>query len=55
MPEISVGSHGGMDSALRRFKKRVERGGVFSGVRGREFYEKPSERKKEYSQRKTVS
>ena len=46
MPGISVRGNESIDSALRRFKKQVERGGVFSEVRKREFYEKPSERKK---------
>lgn len=46
MPGIFVGSNESIDSALRRFKKQVERGGVLSEVRKREFYEKPSERKK---------
>ncbi|HEX3033919.1 MAG TPA: 30S ribosomal protein S21 [Thermodesulfobacteriota bacterium] len=46
MPGIFVGSNESIDSALRRFKKQVERGGVLSEVRKREFYEKPSDRKK---------
>ena len=46
MPGIVVGSNENIDSALRRFKKQVEKGGILSEVRKREFYEKPSERKK---------
>jgi len=46
MPGIVVGSNESIDSALRRFKKQVEKGGILSEVRKREFYEKPSERKK---------
>jgi small subunit ribosomal protein S21 len=46
MPGISVGNNESIDSALRRFKKQVERGGVLSEARKREYYEKPSERKK---------
>ena len=46
MPGIVVGSNEKIDSALRRFKKQVEKGGILSEVRKREFYEKPSERKK---------
>ncbi len=46
MPGIVVGSNESIDSVLRRFKKQVERGGILSEVRKREFYEKPSERKK---------
>ena len=46
MPGIVVGSNESIDSALRRFKKQVEKGGILTEVRKREFYEKPSERKK---------
>ncbi len=46
MPGIVVGSNESIDSALRRFKKQIEKGGVLSEVRKREHYEKPSERKK---------
>ncbi|MGQ0794142.1 MAG: 30S ribosomal protein S21 [Deltaproteobacteria bacterium] len=46
MPGIVVGSNESIDSALKRFKKQVEKGGVLSELRKREFYEKPSERKK---------
>ncbi len=46
MPGIVVGNNESIDSALKRFKKQVEKGGVLSEVRKREFYEKPSERKK---------
>ena len=49
MPGIVVGSNESIDSALRRFKKQVERGGILSEVRKREFYEKPSEKKKKRS------
>ena len=46
MPGISVGNNESIDSALRRFKKQVEKGGILSEARKREHYEKPSERKK---------
>ena len=46
MPGIIVGSNESIDSALRRFKKQVERGGVLSEVKRREYFEKPSEKKK---------
>ncbi|MGI9558268.1 MAG: 30S ribosomal protein S21 [Thermodesulfobacteriota bacterium] len=46
MPGIVVGSSESIDSALKRFKKQVERAGVLSEVRKREFYEKPSQRRK---------
>ena len=34
------------ESALRRFKKAVEKAGVLSEIRKREHYEKPSVKKK---------
>lgn len=46
MPGIFVGSNESIDSALKRFKKQVEKAGVLSEVRRREYYEKPSEKKK---------
>ncbi len=46
MPGIVVGNNESIDSALKRFKKQVEKGGVIAEIRKREFYEKPSEKKK---------
>jgi len=46
MPGIVVGNNESIDSALKRFKKQVEKGGILSEVRRREHFEKPSERKK---------
>ncbi len=46
MPGIFVGSNESIDSALKRFKKQVEKAGVLSEVRRREYYEKPSEKRK---------
>ena len=46
MPGIVVGNNESIDSALRRFKKQVEKGGVLSEVRRREHFEKPSEKRK---------
>jgi len=46
MPGIVVGSNESIDSALKRFKKQVEKGGILSEVRKREYYEKPSQKKK---------
>ena len=34
------------ESALRRFKKQVEKAGILSELRKREHYEKPSVKKK---------
>jgi small subunit ribosomal protein S21 len=46
MPGIIVGSNESINSALKRFKKQVEKGGVLFEIKKREFYEKPSQRKK---------
>jgi small subunit ribosomal protein S21 len=46
MPGIVVGSNESINSALKRFKKQVEKGGVLFEIKKREFYEKPSQRKK---------
>ncbi len=54
MPGIYVGSTESIDSALKRFKKQVEKGGILSEVRRREYYEKPSQtkKKKKYAAKK---
>lgn len=37
------------ESALRRFKKQCEKSGILTELRKREFYEKPSIRRKKKS------
>jgi small subunit ribosomal protein S21 len=46
MPGIKVRDNEGFDSAIRRFKRIVEKSGILSEMRRREFHETPSERKK---------
>lgn len=46
MPGIKVRDNEGFDSAIRRFKRVVEKSGVLSEMRRREFHETPSEKKK---------
>jgi small subunit ribosomal protein S21 len=46
MPGIKVRETEPFEGALKRFKKQVEKAGVLSEVRKREFYEKPSVKKK---------
>ena len=46
MPGIKLREGEPFESAIKRFKKQVERAGVLSEVRKREFYEKPSVKKK---------
>jgi small subunit ribosomal protein S21 len=37
------------ESAIRRFKKQCEKAGILSEIRRREYYEKPSIRRKKKS------
>ncbi|BDA67166.1 30S ribosomal protein S21 [Rivularia sp. IAM M-261] len=46
MAEIRLGENETIDSALRRFKKKIQKAGILSEVRRRERYEKPSLRRK---------
>jgi len=47
MPNIRVKENEPFDVALRRFKRAVEKTGLLTELRAREFYEKPtSERKR---------
>lgn len=46
MSEIRLGENESIDSALRRFKKKIQRAGILSEVKRRERYEKPSLRRK---------
>ena len=44
--EVTVQDNESLDRALRRFKRKVQRSGLYSELRKRRFYEKPSERRK---------
>ena len=46
MPGIYVGNNENLENALRRFKRQIEKGGVLSDFKMKEFFEKPSEIKK---------
>ena len=46
MPQIEVKKDESFESALRRFKKKIEQEGILREVRDRKHYEKPSERKR---------
>jgi small subunit ribosomal protein S21 len=50
MAEIKVGKNETLDSALKRFKKQCARSGVLRDVRKKEFYEKPSVKRKKKSE-----
>ncbi len=46
MPTVIVKDDEPFESALKKFKKLVERAGILTELRRREHYEKPSEVKK---------
>lgn len=46
MSSIRVREHENFESALRRFKRAVEKSGKLAELRRREFFESPSEQKK---------
>lgn len=50
MAEVRIGENESLDSALRRFRKQVNRSGVLRDARKKEFYEKPSVRRKKKSE-----
>jgi small subunit ribosomal protein S21 len=49
LPEVEVKKDESFESALRRFKKKIEQEGILREVRDRKYYEKPSERKRKRS------
>jgi small subunit ribosomal protein S21 len=44
--EVRLGERESIESALRRFKKKIQKAGILSEARRRERYEKPSLRRK---------
>lgn len=46
MPGVKVRDGETFEQALRRFKKQCEKAGILSELRKREYYEKPSIKKK---------
>lgn len=44
--EVRLGENETIESALRRFKKKIQKAGILSEVKRRERYEKPSLRRK---------
>ena len=46
MSTIRVGENESLDSALRRFKRKCSRDGIIGDLRRKEFYERPSIRRK---------
>lgn len=50
MSTIIVGEHESVESALRRFKRKCSRNGIIGDLRKKEFYEKPSVKRKKKSE-----
>lgn len=46
MPSVRVKENEPAESALRRFKRACEKAGILAEVRSREFYEKPTWKRK---------
>ncbi len=46
MPEVRVGENEGLETALKRFKREIQREGILKEIKKREYYEKPSEKRK---------
>jgi len=46
MPGVKIRDGEAFEQAYRRFKKQVEKAGILSEIRKREFYEKPSIKRK---------
>jgi len=44
--EVQVGDTESLESALKRFNKRVQADGILADARQHEYYEKPSVRRK---------
>jgi small subunit ribosomal protein S21 len=42
LSEIQVGQDESIESALKRFKKKIQKAGILSEIKRRERYEKPS-------------
>jgi len=46
LSQVEIRKDESFESALRRFKKKIEQEGILKEVRDRKHYEKPSERKR---------
>ena len=57
MPEVRVRENENIESALKRFKKKIQKAGILSEIKRRERYEKPSvkrNRKSEAARKRKV-
>ena len=50
MPEVRVRENENIESALKRFTKKIQKDGILSEIKRRERYEKPSVKRKRKSE-----
>ena len=50
MPEVRVRENESIESALKRFKKKIQKAGILSEIKRIERYEKPSVKRKRKSE-----
>ncbi len=50
MATIKVGESESIDSALRRFKRKVSRDGIIADLKKKEYYESPSVKRRKKSE-----
>ena len=50
MSTVKVGENESVESALRRFKRKCSRDGIIGDLKKKEFYEKPSVKRKKKSE-----
>ena len=50
MPEVKVRENENIESALKRFKKKIQKAGILSEIKRRERYEKHSVKRKRKSE-----
>ena len=50
MPEVRVRENESIESAIKRFKKKIQKAGILSEIKRRERYEKPSVKRKRKSE-----
>ena len=50
MPEVRVRENENIESALKRFKKKIQKAGILSEIKRIERYEKPSVKRKRKSE-----
>ena len=50
MPEVRVRENENIESALKRFKNKIQKAGILSEIKRRERYEKPSVKRKRKSE-----